>query len=394
MANVAWSAAEWQIVPVNHIACQRNRFDLPDEVTYLNCAYMGPLSADVLEAGHRGLEAKAHPWKIGPRDFFDPVDEARELFAELIGADADGVAVLPAASYGIATAARNLAVPPGGRIVCLAEEFPSNVYAWVDLARRSGGDVVFVDRPGDFDWTAAVLEAIDERCAVAALPHCHWIDGSLVDLVPVAERVRDVGGALVVDATQSIGAMKFPLDGVRPDFLVTSTYKWLLGPYSSAFMWVAPQHRDGTPLEYSWATRAHSDDFPQLVNYTDAYRPGARRYDVGQTANFALTPAIAAALRQTLGWTVDGINAYIGALVDRLAKGAESIGLSLAPPEFRSRHLVGVQLSGAAPEPVASALADAGVHVSVRGEAVRVSPHVYNDEADVDRLIEVLRATL
>jgi selenocysteine lyase/cysteine desulfurase len=376
------------------LECQRRGFDIPEGVTYINCAYMGPLSQRVLEAGRRGLQAKAHPWKISPPDFFDPVDEARELFARVIGADADGVAVLPSVSYGIATAARNLAVPAGGRIVMLGEEFPSNVYAWMDLADRTGGQVAFVHRPEDLDWTRAVLDAIDERTSVVALPHCHWTDGGLVDLVRVSARVREAGARLVVDATQSIGALPFPMADVRPDFLVTATYKWLLGPYSSAFMWVAPEHRDGTPIEFSWATRAHSDDFPQLVNYTGAYWPGARRFDVGQTANFALMPAVTEALKQTLEWTVPAINDYTAGLTRRLAEGAEAIGLTLAPPQLRSRHLVGVQLRGARPETVASALADAGVYVSVRGHAVRVSPHVYNDAADVDRLIEVLRTSL
>lgn len=379
---------------MSDLECQRRGFDIPGDTTYINCAYMGPLSRRVLDAGRRGLEAKAHPWRIGPRDFFDPVDEARELFARVIAADVDGVAILPSASYGIATAARNLTMPAGGRIVMLAEEFPSNVYAWMDLAGRSGGEVAFVRRPEDLDWTREVLDAIDERTAVVALPHCHWTDGGLVDLVRVSARVRDVGAALVVDATQSIGVLPFPINDVRPDFLVTSTYKWLLGPYSSAFMWVAPERRDGTPIEFSWATRAHSDDFPQLVHYTDAYRPGARRFDVGQTANFALTPAINEALKQTLEWTVPAINDYIGELTDRLAAGAEEIGLSVAPAHLRSRHLVGVHLRGARPDAVAAALADAGVHVSVRGQAVRVSPHVYNDAADVDRLVEVLRTSL
>jgi selenocysteine lyase/cysteine desulfurase len=376
------------------LECQRRGFDLPGDVTYINCAYMGPLSERVLEAGSRGLHAKAHPWKIGPRDFFDPVDEARELFARVIGADADGVAVLPSASYGIATAARNSSVPAGGRIVLLGEEFPSNVYAWMDLADRTGGEIVFVRRPEDLDWTRAVLEAIDERTCVVALPHCHWTDGGLVDLVGVSARAHEVGARLVVDATQSIGVLPLPIADVRPDFLVTSTYKWLLGPYSSAFMWVAPEHRDGTPIEFSWATRAHSDDFPQLVNYTDAYWPGARRFDVGQTANFALMPAMIEALKQTLEWTVPAINAYVRVLTDRLAAGAASIGLSVAPPHLRSGHLVGVHLRGARPEAVAAALADADVYVSVRGHAVRVSPHVYNDEHDIDRLIEVLRTSL
>ena len=355
---------------------------------------MGPLSQRVLEAGRRGLEAKARPWKITPPDFFDPVDEARDLFARILEADADGAAILPAASYGIAVAARNLTVPPGGRIVCLGEEFPSNVYAWMDLAERSAGEMAFVSRPEDLDWTKAVLDRIDERTAIVAVPHCHWTDGGLIDLVRVAERARDVSAAIVVDATQSIGAMPFPMDEVRPDFLVTAGYKWLLGPYSTAFMWVAPQHRDGTPIEFTWMTRAHSDDFPQLVQYTDEYRPGARRFDVGEVANFALIPAVIEAFRQTLEWTVAGIGAYAEALVDRLTAGVEELGLSVAGREVRAGHLAGVQLGEAPPERVAAALAEAGVHVSVRGQAVRVSPHVYNDEADVDRLVEVLRTSL
>jgi selenocysteine lyase/cysteine desulfurase len=355
---------------------------------------MGPLSASVLEAGRRGLERKARPWTIGPSDFFEPVDEARELFAQVLGADAEGVALIPAASYGIGVAAHNLTVRRGGRIVVLAEEFPSNVYAWRDLAARNGGELVPVRRPPDLDSTNAVLEAIDERVSIVALPHCHWTDGGLIDLVPIGARAREVGAALVIDATQSIGAMPFPLDEVQPDFLVTASYKWLLGPYSSGFMWVAPQHRDGSPLEYSWMTRAHSDDFPQLVHYTDEYRPGARRFDVGETSNFALVPAVAAALRQTLEWGVAEISDYAGTLTDRLARGVEELGLSVAPTPLRARHLVGVHLAGAPVSSIAAAMEQAGVYVSVRGEAMRVSPHVYNDEADIDRLIEVLRTTL
>jgi selenocysteine lyase/cysteine desulfurase len=387
------AVAVWQIGPMPGLTCQRDRFDLQD-VAYLNCAYMGPLSHEVLEAARRGLERKARPWTIGPADFFDPVDEARELFAQLIGADADGVAILPSASYGIAIAAANLPMAAGSRIVALAEEFPSNVYAWMDLAERRRGELAAVRRPADLDWTSAVLAEVDERTAIVTLPHCHWTDGGVIDLTRIAERVREIGACLVLDATQSIGAMPLPIDDVRPDFLVTAGYKWLLGPYTSAFMWVAPRHRDGRPLEFSWMTRAHSDDFPRLVQYTEAYRAGARRYDGGETANFALVPALTAALRQTLEWGVGGVNDYAGALTDRLAAGVQELGLSILPSELRSRHLVGVRFAGEVAHSIADALESARVSVSVRGDAIRVSPHVYNDAADVDRLLEVLRATL
>jgi selenocysteine lyase/cysteine desulfurase len=369
-------------------------FDIPSDVTYLNCAFMGPLSRDVVAAGRQGLERKARPWTVRPPDFFEPVEEARELFAKLIDADADGVALLPSVSYGIALAAKNLPFPFGSRVVTLAEEFPSNVYAWRELAAAEGGEVTAVARPPDDDWTSAVLASIDDRTAVVAVPNCHWTDGGLLDLVRVGERTREVGAALVVDGTQSIGATPFDVAKVQPDFLVTALYKWLLGPYSAAFLWCAPEHRDGSPLEYSWMTRRGSDDFPHLVAYQDAYRPGARRYDVGETSNFALMPAIIAALRQTLTWGVENITDYIRALTDQTASSARLIGLDVASAELRAANLIGVRLGGADPEVVAKAMGEANVFVSVRGDAMRVSPHVYNDEADVARLFEVLSATL
>lgn len=318
------------------LRCQRDRFDLPAEITYLNCAYMGPLSRRVLEAGRAGLERKVRPWEITPPDFFEPVDEARELFAQVIEADAEGVALTPSVSYGIAVAAQNIRPSSGGRIVLLAQEFPSNVYAWRALAARSDAEIVTVPRPEDGDWTRALLDRIDDRAAVVSVPNCHWTDGTLVDLVRVGQRAREVEAALVVDGIQSIGAMPIDVAVVKPDFLVTATYKWMLGPYSTGFMWVAPQHREGRPLEYSWITRVNSDDFPHLVDYADAYRRGARRYDVGEVSNFALLPAVIAALRQTLEWGVENIAAYIDRLTDSIATSVGDLGLSVASDHLRA----------------------------------------------------------
>jgi selenocysteine lyase/cysteine desulfurase len=376
------------------LACRRDSFDLPEHITYLNCAYMGPLSKPVVAAGREGIDRKVHPWTITSRDFFDPVGEARELFAQVIDADAAGVALIPSVSYGVAVAAQNLPLHAGERVIVLAEEFPSNFYAWREVAGRVGAEVVTVPRPGDLDWTRSLLEVIDERAAIVAIVHCHWTDGGMVDLVRVSERVRDAGAALVIDGTQSIGALPLDVDAIKPDFVVTANYKWLLGPYSSGFMWVAPQHREGRPIEFSWMTREGSNDFAHLVNYVERYRPGARRYDVGETSNFVLLPMISAALSQILGWGVGDISAYIGALTDRLATGVQDIGLSVAPKQLRSPHLVGVHLKGMDAEALAEAMAAAEVFVSVRGDAMRVSPHVYNDADDIDRLIEVLRTSL
>lgn len=369
---------------------QRHHFDLPADVAYLNCAYMGPLSQAVLEAGTEGLARKRRPWLISPADFFTEVDVARTLFAEIVGGDAEGVALVPSVSYGIATAARNLPVAARQEIVVLEEQFPSNVYVWQEIARRRRARLRTVRRPADGDWTAAVLAAIGPRTAVAALPHCHWTDGTLLDLAAIGQELRRRQAALVIDGCQSIGALSFDVASIQPDFLVTGSYKWLLGPYSHGLMWVAPQWREGEPIEHNWFARANSRDFTALVRYTDRFAAGARRFDVGEASNFALLPATIAALRQTLDWGVAAIHATLDAHTARIAAHATVLGLGVARAAHRAGHMIGLRLVDLEPRAVADAMAAARVHVSVRGDSIRVAPHVYNEPADIDRFLEVL----
>ena len=372
------------------LSCMRADFDIPEDVAYLNSAYMGPLSRRVLEAGRSGLAAKAQPWNISQDDFFTTIDEVRERFADVVGGDADGVALLPSVSYGTATAARNLRVGEGQTIVVLAEQFPSNVYVWRDLARRRGAAVVTVAYPSDRDWTSSILETIDSSTAVVAVPNCHWTDGTVIDLRAVSERAREIGAALVVDGSQSIGAVPFDIATVQPDFVVTGTYKWLLGPYSQAMMWVAPEHRRGRPLESNWITRINSRDFSTLADYTDQIAPGARRYDVGEVSNFGLIPASLACLEQTLDWGVEAIEERIGSLTEYLIRGASELDLGIPPRHSRSQHMVGLRLKGRDPRPLVERLSAAKVYVSVRADSIRVSPHVFNDLDDIARLLGLL----
>lgn len=374
------------------LACQRDLFDIPDEIAYLNCAYMAPLLRSATAAGQAALARKAQPWRITSADFFTTSETARTLFAELIGADADGVALIPSASYGLSLAAANLPVGPGRRILLLEDQFPSNVYPWHDLAARTGGVIETVPRPDDHDWTAAVLARIDERTAVVAMPHCHWTDGGLLDLARIGERARAVGAALVVDATQSLGAAPLDVATVRPDFLVAATYKWLLGPYSLGFLYAAPERRDGRPLDFTWIARAGSEDFAALVAYSDAFRPGARRYDVGEHSNFALLPVATTALRQILDWSVAAIAETLSGLTADIERQAERLGLHPVPAAHRVAHLIGLRFPAPLPADLPERLAAAAVYVSVRGNAIRVSPHLYNTAADVARLFAVLAA--
>ena len=369
---------------------QRHLFDIPDDVTYLNAAYLGPRLRTVDEAGRAALARTAQPWDISPPDFFSDAEVARERFASLVRGDADGVALIPAVSYGIALAARNLPIEHGRNVVVLEEQFPSNVYEWRAACERSGAALVTVPRPPDHDWTSAVLERIDGATAVVAVPNCHWTDGTVVDLVRVGEAARSAGAALVVDATQSLGVRPLDVSEVQPDWLITTGYKWMLGPFSLGYLWAAPHRRDGEPLERNWLTRAGAEDFTGLVRYTNSFAPGARRYDMGERANFHLMPMGLAALEQLLAWGPDDAGAYIATLTDVIADGATGLGWEVAPREHRSRHMIGLRRPDGIPEKLPHLLKEAGVHVSVRGDSIRVSPHVYNDAEDAARLLEVL----
>lgn len=372
------------------LGSQRELFEIPEDIAYLNCAYMSPQLRAVRAVGEEAVARKSRPWEIFPRDFFENSETARTLFAYLVGGDAEGVATIPSVSYGMAIATANIPIKAGQNVVVLEEQFPSNVYPWRELAKRMGAAVVTVPRPAGQDWTSAVLDRVDERTAVVAVPNCHWTDGSFLDLVRTGERAREVGAALVVDATQSLGAYPLDVSEVRPDFLVSAAYKWLLGPYSLGFLYVSEAYREGVPIEHNWISREGSEDFARLVEYTDTYGPGARRYDVGERSNFVLLPMAIEALRQILAWGVENIAASLRRLTDRIEAEAERLGMEAVPKSMRVGHMIGLGLGPEAPKDLAIRLAEENVFVSVRGRNLRVSPHLYNTERDVERLFDSL----
>lgn len=372
------------------IPCQRELFDIPDDIAYLNCAYTAPLLRIAAEAGHAALKAKSNPWTITSNDFFTTIETARGLFARLIGSETDAVALIPAVSYGIALAANNVPVREGQEIIVLQDQFPSNIYSWMRLAQEQKANVHIVQRPPDSNWTSAVLAAINDHTAIVAVPNCHWTDGTLLDLVKIGAASRSAGAALVVDGIQSLGAMPFMVKDVQPDFLVAGSHKWLLGSYGFGFCYIDPKWHSGRPLEENWLNREGSEDFSRLVDYREGYQPGARRFDMGEASSFILSPVATAALDQVLAWGVENIAATLRVRTDDIALRAEQLGLSVAPPNARAPHLIGVSKPGGFGSDLPANLAKENVYVSVRGDAIRISPHLYNTDEDIDRLFGIL----
>ena len=372
----------------------RELFEIPEGVTYLNCANMAPRLRSVTQAGIDTVRATATPWELSNLEWFERPEHLRRLAAQVMGADADGVALIPSASYGIATAAANLQLSPGQTIIVLDRQFPSNVYAWRELAKRKNARVITVLRERGENWTIALLRTIDDATAIVSVPQCHWTDGSKVDLESVGKKARAVGAALVVDASQSLGARTLDLGRVQPDFLISVGYKWLLGPYGLGYLYVAPKWREtGVPLEQSWMTRAGSENFTSLVDYTDEYRAGARRFDMGEFSQFMHVSMAMAGLTQILEWGVARIEASLLPLTNRIARLAADCNFSVLPAADRSAHLIGIRPQGGISPELPKALKDAGVYVSMRGDSIRIAPHLYNEPKDVDYLFEILLRT-
>ncbi len=367
---------------------------MPAEIAYFNTASLAPQLHTVRAAGEAALERRGQPWTIAAPDWFSDVERLRGLFAQLAGADAEGVALVPATSYGFAVAARNLELRAGQRVLVLAEEYPSGVYTWRAAARRSGAEVLTVARDPGQSWTDAVLTALDERVRIVSVPNVHWTDGSLVDLAPIAARTRELGARLVIDGSQSLGAMPFDVDETRPDFLVTVGYKWLLGPLSVGYLYVAEEHREGEPLEENWILRAGSEDFARLIDYRDEYQPGARRFDVGERTKFELLPMAIAALEQLEEWTVPRVAATLAARTADISDRAARLGLDAASASQRGPHMLGVHLPEPARSRTLQALSDVDCHAALRGTSLRISPHLHTSDEDVERLFDGLATAL
>ena len=371
---------------------QRELFDIPADIAYFNVASLAPSLRSAVAAGEEALRWRAQPWRIRTPDWFDAVERRRSLLADLIGATADGIGLVPTTSYGLGVASANLSAGLGDRVLVLADEYPSGIYTWRRFVRRTGAAIVTVRREPGQSWTEAVLAACDERIAVVSVPQVHWTDGSLVDLEAIARRTREIDAALVVDASQSAGVMPLDVTALGADFVVTLGYKWLLGPFALGYLYVAEPHRKGVGLEDNWIVREGSDDFAALVDYRVEYQPGARRFDAGGRTHFELTPMAVAALEQLHAWGVADIAASLRDVTDRLEREVRARGLDVRSD--RGPHMLGIEVPVDARDRITQALSEAGVYVGPRGNVLRVTPHLHTTDDDIERLLASLDAAL
>src|SRR5262249_2753768 len=217
-------------------------------------------------------------------------ERARAAAARLIDAQPHTLALVSSVAYGVATAGKALQPAPGARVLVLEDDHSSPVLEWMARQAAGGFHVETVARPSDGDWTGAVLAAIDRRgaapVALASLSSVHWADGVMLDLAAIKAALAAQGAALCVDATQSARVPPLSVPSLDPDFVAFPTYKWLLGPYGRAFLYVAERHHDKIPLEQT--SYGRRDVRAEQVDYfrDTRYVADARRFDMGERDHF------------------------------------------------------------------------------------------------------------
>ncbi|MBL4662450.1 MAG: aminotransferase class V-fold PLP-dependent enzyme [Flavobacteriaceae bacterium] len=374
---------------------QQHLFSLNDEITYLNGAYMSPQLKSVAKIGIDCLQQKSQPSNILAADFFSEKEVLRSHFAQLISVDdPQRIAILPSVSFGIGTAMKNIPFEKGDEIVVLEEQFPSNYYAWQQLELEKGVVIKTISAPpllpgrGQL-WNEHILEAITPKTKCVALPMVHWADGTKFDLQAVRSRTNEVNAYLIIDGTQSVGALPFSVKEIQPDALICAGYKWLMGAYGLGIGYFGERFDDGTPLDNNWMNHQDAEDFSKLVNYNHSFKPKAARYDIGESSNFIMVPMLTEGIRQLITWTQQGIQTYCEAITkEAIEQLTQQKGCFVEDSNYRGQHLFGIYL----PESmniytVKTNISAQNILVSIRGNAIRVSPNVYNNKKHLEKLV-------
>lgn len=380
------------------LASQRALFDIPRDVCYLNAASWSPLPLAVQEAGRAAIGRKGQPWKLADDLAATQNERARKAAAALLGADSSDVALIPSVGYGVATAAKILPIPRGSRVIVLENDHTSPVLEWIGRADEHGFTIDTVRRPADGDWTSAVIETIEHKnaapLALASISSVHWSDGGALDVSRIGAALKRHGAAFLIDATHDAGVRHIDVATLDPDFLIFPTYKWVLGPYGRAFIYVAKRRQNGVPLEQTGGGRKHVVAEDTIYFRDVAYRDDARRYDMGERDYLISMEMASIGMEMMARWGNDAIVGRLSMLTQRLADGLADLGVALPDRKFRAPHVLSIGFPNGMPDGLPQKLAALHVYAAPRLGRLRLSPHVYNDEEDVDRFVEAFGGAL
>ena len=380
---------------------QKHLFKIPEDVTYLNIASLSPSFHSMQEAGLNAVLKKNTPHLTKVSDFFEPVIEMRELFAKLIDAEThERIATIPSVSYGMANVANNITLKSTDEVLIVDEQFPSNYYIWKKLTDQYGTKLKVIEAPSTKEnrgqlWNEKILNAIHKNTALVAMGNVHWSNGTLFDLKTIRQKTNECSSLLVIDGSQSIGAFPFSIEEIQPDALICAGYKWLFGPYGSAFGYFGPYFDNGNPIEENWFNRLDSENFAGLTEYQSQYKPMANRYSTGESGSFIYVQMRIAALKQLLQWNPEEIQNYCKQLTKPYVQRLKDLGCYIENSDDRTHHMFGVELpEGANTELLKQKFSEEQIYVSFRGNYLRLSCHLYNTEQDFNKLTNCIESVI
>jgi cysteine desulfurase/selenocysteine lyase len=367
-----------------------------EDATYLNTAAHAAIPRVTLHAVQTSIEANKFPHRVDDAVFFEPAKRIRSSLAMMIGAKPEEIAITTGASTGVAAVAHLLRWKPGDEVITAKGEFPLQYATWKPMEERAGVKFKIVAPRDRFITADDLIAAITPRTRVVSVSHVRYDDGSLLDAARVAAACHAQGALLLLDVSQSCGAVPMNVREIGADFLVAAGYKWLLSPYGTGFFWAKGEHLNmSLPGPFYWTAQG-TDSFFEL-NFVDP-KPStaAKRWDAAEAATYfnfnlaAMNASVDFVLRVGPELVLEHNRKLIELLIERLPEDC----VPASPPQSAQRGPYGC-FTAPTPEKTADLyqkLQREKIIVSLREGRIRVSPHLFNSEQDIDRLISVVRA--
>lgn len=362
---------------------------------WLNCAHQAPLPIRAAEAAREAVSWKVRPWELTTARFTGVPQRLRQALARLIGADERDVILANSASYGLHLLANGIAWRPGDEVLCMKGDFPSDILPWLGL-ERLGVVVRQLEPRGRVLGVDEVAAAIGPRTRLFCTTWVHSFSGHGIDLDAIGSVCRGRGVLFIANVSQALGARPLDVRTAPIDGLVCAGWKWLCGPYATGFCWLRAELRESLLYNQTyWLSMLTSDDLGQdSLDLTLAKDAGGRRYDVFGTANFFNFTAFAASVEYLLAIGIETVEAHDQALVARFLDGLPRGAFDVLSPEAGPERSTLVLISAkdrSRNAAIYERLADARIHVALRAGSLRISPHVYNAPADIDRALAALK---
>jgi cysteine desulfurase/selenocysteine lyase len=370
-------------------------FDIED-ATYLNLAGQAPMPRVAIRAVQAALEAKKYPHHKEDSTFFEVPNRTRATIAKIIGAKPEEIALTSGASGGLAAVAYGLTWKPGDEVITAAGEFPMQFTGWKPMEEREGVKLKVVTPRERFITADDLIATMTVRTRVVSVSLVRFDDGSLLDAARVAVACHAQGAFFLLDVSQACGAMPINVNELGADFLISAGYKWLLGPFGAGFFWAKSEHMANMrPSPFYWMAVAGSDNFSSLSFDDPKPAPSAKRWDTAEWAsyfNFNLA-GLDVSSDFVLRMGPETVAAHNRKLIDLLFERLPKDRCIPASPLDAARRGPYGCFTARTPEKTAELyekLKKENIIVSLRQGNIRVSPHLFNTERDIDRLISII----